>query len=303
MTAVSGQTRLFGIFGDPVGHTLSPTIHNAAFDALHLPYLYVPFRVSPQFLSASVAAILPLGIRGINITIPHKETVLAHLDHVTEEASAIGAVNTIEVVSGRLIGHNTDGKGFMRSLSESGVSPMGWRVILLGAGGAARAVAVSLIGAGVSEVIIMARTRDRADKLADTLSALSQGASVSVLTSTHMLPEKQGYPTLLINATPLGMKDDDPLPFPATSIEPHWVVADIVYSTGETPLLMAAKRMGARTVPGTGMLLHQAAITFEIWTGRPAPLEAMRSAASSWCDTHKGVSENRHERRETEGHL
>lgn len=277
---ITGKTGIFGIFGNPIAHTLSPVMHNAAFRALGLPYRYLPFQVHPENLKRAVDAIIPLGIRGVNVTIPHKEAVMPFLDSIDSEAQKIGAVNTIVSASNRLIGHNTDGRGFLASLFEMDVDPSGKRVILIGAGGAARGVAIALAAAGVSEVILIARTPSRGKELADRLTVLSPRLKISVFGTDFEKESSFNHdrPTLLINTTPLGMKENDPLPFSASLLNPAWVVADLIYRPYETPLLSAAKKIGAKTVPGMGMLLHQGALAFEIWTKEKPPLQIMRAA-------------------------
>lgn len=278
--SITGKTRIFGIFGDPIAHTLSPVMQNAAFEALGLPCQYLPFQVHTENLKKALEAILPLGIQGVNVTIPHKEAVIPFLDSVEAEAEKIGAVNTIETASNRLIGHNTDGKGFLASLSEMNIDPSGRRVILIGAGGAARGVAIALLSAGISEIILMTRTVERGKILANRLGSLSPRLKVSVrgMGLEKESPLKPDRSTLLINSTPLGMKENDPLPFPSELLDPNWIVADLIYRPDETPLLLAAKKTGAKTIPGLGMLLHQGALAFEIWTKEKAPLQVMRDA-------------------------
>lgn len=277
---ITGKTRIYGIFGDPIAHTLSPAMQNAAFEAMGLPCRYLPFQVQPENLKKAIEAIIPLGIQGVNVTIPHKEAVIPFLDSVEAEAKRIGAVNTIETASGRLIGHNTDGKGFLASLSEMNVDLSGRRVILIGAGGAARGVAVTLLSAGISEIILMTRTAERGKLLADRLGSLSSRLKVSVrgMGLEGESPLGADRSTLLINSTPLGMKENDPLPFPSAWIDPEWIVADLIYRPDVTPLLSAAKKAGAKTISGLGMLLHQGALAFEIWTKEKAPLRVMRDA-------------------------
>lgn len=277
---ITGKTKVFGIFGFPVGHSLSPWMQNAAFEARRLPYRYLPFEVPPDGLERAVRAILPLGIKGINVTIPHKETIIPFLDRLTPEAEKSGAVNTVEVASGALIGHNTDGKGFVASLLEKKVDPAGKRVLLLGAGGAARGVAVALTEAGAEEIILINRTPARAKNLADRLTSLHPRLKTSLLGADFKKSDLDsgGKPVLLVNATPLGRGKRDPLPFPEPFLDSSWTVADLIYRPDETPLLLAAKRRGAKTIPGIGMLLHQGAFSFEIWTGEKAPIEEMREA-------------------------
>lgn len=277
---ITGQTKIFGIFGHPVAHTLSPLMHNAAFDALALPYRYLPFEVHPDRLEGAIKGILPLGILGLNVTIPHKEAVLPFLDQVDEEAKKIGAVNTIEIASGRLIGRNTDGRGFLESLREGEVDLSGRRVILLGAGGAAKAVAVVLAEQPIAEMVIMARTRARGKALADRVTAVAPRLKTSIIGVDFGpgFPADSDRPTLLVNTTPLGMKQEDSSPFPPHLLDPRWSVADLIYRPEETPLLVAAKKVGATVIPGLGMLLYQGALAFEIWTKQKAPLSKMRQA-------------------------
>lgn len=276
---ITGKTRIFGIFGDPVSHSLSPLMHNAAFDALSLPCRYLPFNVSTEGLERAARGILPLGIKGINVTIPHKEAIIPFLDQLSLGAQKSGAVNTIEVSAGALIGHNTDGSGFVASLLDSGVDPPGKNVILLGAGGAARGVAVGLLENGVRNITLINRHLKRAEALAEQLISITPDLKIRLLESDF----KGGFPqieppVLLINATPLGMQKSDSLPFPEAFIDPLWTVADLIYRPFETPFLIAARKRGAKVIPGIGMLLHQGALSFEIWTKMKAPIEAMRAA-------------------------
>jgi len=274
----SGETKVFGIFGKPVRHSLSPQMHHAAFEALNLPHVYLPFEIHSDQLEQAVLSMRVLGLEGINITIPHKEKVMPYLDAIDPEAEKIGAVNTIKNNDGRLIGFNTDGRGFVASLREAGVDPSGRAVVLLGAGGAAKGVAIALLEAGIAEVHILARRAVAAETLATHLKRISP---TSKITAAAYSPEKEvslrtECPILLINSTPLGMSAKDPLPFSTTQIMPHWVVSDLIYRPYETPLLIAAKKKGAKIVPGLGMLLHQGALAFEIWTGLSAPIDRMR---------------------------
>lgn len=277
---ITGQTKIFGIFGYPVTHTLSPIMHNAAFDAVGLPYRYLPFEVRPDQLQEAIKGIVPLGIRGLNVTIPHKETIVPFLDRIDEEAERIGAVNTIEIDSGRLIGHNTDGRGFLASLREMNIDCSGKRVLLLGAGGAAKAVAAILARQPISEMMIIARTPARGKELIDRLASISPRLKTSLwgVNFGSDFPADPGRPTLLVNTTPLGMNERDPLPFPIHFIDPRWSVADLIYRPAETALLAGAKKNGAAVIPGLGMLLHQGALAFEIWTRQKAPLLVMREA-------------------------
>ena len=275
----SGRTQIFGIFGYPVRHTLSPQMHHAAFEALGLQNAYLPFEVHPDQLKKAVESIVPLGIRGVNVTIPHKKNVIPFLDQIDPEAKKMGAVNTIKNEAGRLIGFNTDGRGFVASLREAGVDPAGMTVLLIGAGGAARGLSVALLDAGVSEMHILARRAEAGLRLAEHLKSFSPGFKISSQGfDVRNQIVKGNTPVLLINTTPLGMGTEDPLPFPLSQIGATWVIADLIYRPYETPLLTEAKKIGALTVPGLGMLLHQGALAFEIWTGHLPPIEIMRQA-------------------------
>jgi shikimate dehydrogenase len=274
---ISGKTKIYGIFGYPVEHTFSPGMHNAAFKKLGMDACYVPFSVHPAGLRAAVKAVLPLGLRGLNITVPHKEKVIAWLDELSEEARLIGAVNTVEVREGRLIGHNTDGRGFIRSLRDgAGFDPRGTTVLVAGAGGAARAVCFCLALAKAERIVFHDVDAAKAAKLARDIRKKT-GVSAEAV-SSHGLAAAAREARCLINATPLGLKKDDPLPLGRELILPHHLVCDLVYNPPETGLLKAAKDRGARRLPGIGMLLFQGVIAFEIWTAAKAPVAVMKSA-------------------------
>ena len=288
---------VFGILGYPIAHTLSPAMHNAAFRALDMPGVYLPFEVHPDPLKEAVGAVRALGIRGMNVTRPHKEAVIPYLDRLSVEARKIGAVNTIEVARGTLVGHNTDGMGFLKSLADAGVDPAGIRVILLGAGGAARGVAVSLLSQKISELIILSRSGKRGHSLMATLNSLGQKRGTSSRTKISLYPfttmrDFGDDATLLVNTTPLGMRKQDPVPYPLRLLHKTWIVADLIYAPLRTPLLSAAERIGAKPVSGIGMLIHQAAIAFNIWTKKEAPIEAMRQAVGKSQVVPEIVDEN-----------
>ncbi len=272
------KTKLFGIFGFPIGHTLSPVIHNAAFRSLNLPHQYLPFEVHPNRLKEAVSGVSALGIYGVNVTRPHKETIIPYLSRLTKNAQKIGAVNTVEVVKGQLVGHNTDGEGFLQSLLTAKVDPADHSVILLGAGGAARAVAVSLLGKKIKTLTIIARSSERGNALVNDLSLLSSRKIKIMLHPFDSKPVFSNEPVLMINTTPLGMKQSDPLPYSPTAFGPEWILADLIYIPYKTPLLLAAEKMGLKIVPGLGMLLYQAALAFEIWTKQKAPVNVMKKA-------------------------
>ncbi|HPZ44289.1 MAG TPA: shikimate dehydrogenase [Bacillota bacterium] len=283
-SGISSRTKVCGILGYPLEHTLSPAMHNAAFEAKGLDFVYLPFPIEADRLQQAVAAVKSLGLVGVNVTIPHKEAVLPLLDELSEEARLIGAVNTIVNQSGRLYGDNTDGRGFLCSLRKTaGFLPSGKTVLLLGAGGAARAVAVALALAGARKIILANRSKLRAEELAAHLSSRI-GTNTEVLT----WPEPEGLlpgealqaADFVVQATSLGMYPGcaQTVPLPFNLFRPGQVACDLVYNPVQTEFLRQAREAGATTVDGLGMLLYQGALAFELWTGQAAPLEAMKKA-------------------------
>ena len=275
---ISGTTRVLGVIGDPVAHTASPAMHNAALRALDLDYVYAAFRVDPAALSEALAGMRALGMVGLNVTVPHKQAVMAHLDEISAEAQSIGAVNTIANRDGRLVGYNTDAFGIVQSLkADGGLDPLPPKVVLLGAGGAARAVLYALLARDeVEEVLLLNRTVEKAAALAGDLDSAGK-VRVGSLAETGPI----GDAGLLINATALGMQPRDdvsPLADPSCLHE-HMLVADIVYNPPETVLMRQAAAAGASAINGLGMLAWQGARSFEIWTGVEPPVEAMIAAA------------------------
>jgi len=274
---ISGATKMYGILGYPVEHTFSPGMHNAAFTKLGMDACYIPFAVHPEKLESAVKAIMPLGLCGVNVTVPHKEKVLAYLDDLSEEARLIGAVNTIEVRDGILIGHNTDGRGFLRSLREDAhFNPKGKTVLFIGSGGAARSIGFSLALAGAKKIVFRDVDVKKADALAHDIH-VKTGATVETIPG-DLVAAYAGEADCLINATPLGLKKNDPMPISKDVITKKHLVCDLVYNPPDTVLLKAAKRQGAKQLSGIGMLLYQGVIAFETWTGKKAPVLVMKSA-------------------------
>lgn len=266
---ISGKTKVIGIFGYPVEHTLSPAMHNAAFDVLALDCCYVPFLVHPDYLADAVRAIKAMNIRGVNITVPHKEKVIALLDEVDEEASFIGAVNTVVNTEGKLKGYNTDGRGFMQSVLEHDITLEGKDILIVGAGGASRAIGYHLCQKAGS-LSLYGRTKEKAKKLVNDLSRVRNNVSLSEEISD------MGKFHIIVNATPLGLNEADPLPFNINQLNKDQVVCDLIYK--KTHLLKEAAKKGCITLDGLGMLLWQGVFAFEIWTGIRPPVEIMRSA-------------------------
>ena len=269
--------QILGIFGDPIGHSISPLMHITAADYHSLKYTYLPFRVKSDQLPAATEGLKALGIKGINITIPHKQAIMALVDEVTPEARLIGALNTIVNREGRLIGYNTDGPGFVASLKqEAGVDLRGKKVLLLGAGGAARAIAVHMVLEEVESLIIANRTLEKAWQLSSYIRERLDFSSQVVSVEGEELRGLLVQMDLIINATSVGMRTNDLPLFDYRNLELHHMVCDIVYRPLETPLLRAARERGAKTLDGLGMLIHQGAMAFEIWTGYPMPVELVR---------------------------
>lgn len=265
---VSGKTKITGIFGYPIEHTLSPVMHNTAFKELGLDNCYIPFLVRPEDLTYAVQSVKALNMLGVNVTVPHKENVIPLLDKIDKEAAFIGAVNTITNVDGILTGHNTDGRGFMSSLKEEGVSVEGKDVLIVGTGGACRAISYYL-SEKASKLSLFDIDRPKAEKLANDLKEIRN--------NIHLLDRIQdtSKSDIIINATPLGMKPDDPLPIDTDQIRSGMIVYDLVYKN--TALLQEASPKGAKVINGSGMLLWQAVLAFELWTGVRPPVDLMRS--------------------------
>lgn len=266
---ITGRTKIVGLFGYPVEHTLSPAMHNAVFEALGLDYCYVAFSVHPDQLESAVKAIRALNLCGINVTIPHKEKVIPLLDEIDEEASFIGAVNTIVNSDGRLIGYNTDGKGFMKSLSESGISVENKDVLIIGAGGASRAISYYL-SEKAERLFLYDIDKDKAERLTRDLKNIRNNvANIKDITSTERFH-------LIINATPLGWRKEDPLPLDTGQLKSHQIVCDLIYK--KTRLLEDASKKRCVIMNGLGMLLWQGVLAFELWTGKKPPVDIMRNA-------------------------
>jgi shikimate dehydrogenase len=282
MTTISGTTRLTGIIGWPVAHSLSPALHNAAYAALGLDMVYVALPVRPQNVGAAVGGLAALGFRGVNVTMPHKAAVLPHLDTASDDARLIAAVNTIVVDDdGALAGHNTDVGGFVAALREVVPETLdGADVLLVGAGGAARAAALGLARLGVARCTVAVRRPAQGEELARMVAPAAPRLRFTVVALDELDGTAVRGADMVVNATPLGM--DESLKVPGVlvdNIRRDHIVYDVVYGQRPTTPLARARAEGARTIDGSAMLAWQAALAFELWTGRAAPLEVMRSAA------------------------
>ena len=276
--AVRDRIRWVGIIGYPISHSLSPIMQNAAFEALGLEYCYIPLEVKPAGLRSAVGALRRLGFRGFNVTVPHKQRIIPMLDVLSPEARFIGAVNTVVIQKGRLTGYNTDGRGFMRALNEmAGFSVQGKRALVLGAGGAARAVAYQLAREGAAEVIVANRSLDRVRGLIRDLRESVPRSDATILPwKLSSLKIGAARADLVVNATSVGMRASDPSLLPGYAFRRGQVVYDLVYRPAVTPLMRQAMMAGAHAINGLGMLVHQGALSFELWTARKPSVELMR---------------------------
>jgi shikimate dehydrogenase len=265
----SGETRLAGVIGTPIRHSLSPAIFNAAFAAAGLDWTYVAFEVAAGDAARALDGMRALGIAGLSVTMPHKEDVAAAVDRLTPEAGALRAVNCVVPTDEGLLGANTDGAGFLDAVREElDLDVRGRRVVVLGAGGAARAIVLALAGAGAADVAVVNRTPARAEAAAALAGPAGRVAGVEAVRDAEVV----------VNATSIGM-GDGACPVDPALLKAGQVVADIVYHPSPTPLVAAATAGGLAAVNGLGMLVHQAAHAFRLWTGLDAPVDAMRSAA------------------------
>lgn len=269
---ITGQTKITGLFGDPVQYSLSPAMHNAAFKHLQLPYVYLPFPVDKSKLAAAVEAVRALKITGVNVTVPHKEAVIPYLDRLDRSAERCGAVNTIVNRDGVLTGYNTDGQGFIDALDEAGFTPAGKKVVILGAGGAARAVAAALIDQGAAEIMLINRTLQKAAALADFL-----GPQASY---RQLIPHSKvevAAVDLVVNTLSIPFRQEDQWLLDLTDARGA-LFYDLRYGKMPSDFLVLADELNSPRLDGLGMLLHQGARAFTLFTGQAAPVEVMRAA-------------------------
>ncbi|MGI5916546.1 MAG: shikimate dehydrogenase [Anaerolineae bacterium] len=279
---IYGHTQVAGVIGWPIAHSVSPPMHNAAFRALGLDWCYVPYAVPPERLTQAVAGFRGLGLRGLNATVPHKQALLALVDELTPAARAIGAVNTLRMVHDILVGHNTDAAGFIRALREAGFEPEGCRALVLGAGGAARAVVYALAEQD-ARITVLNRTVERAQSLAADMAGIAREPLDAAALDADTLADLALEATLIVNATSLGMHPaTENSPWPEEVPYPTGAFCyDLIYNPRETRLMRRAREVGARAVDGLGMLIHQGAEAFEWWTGVAAPIHVMRAACEA----------------------
>lgn len=282
---ITAKTQMVGVIGWPVSHSVSPAMHNAAFAALGLDWCYLPLPVPVEphtRIGEAVRGLLALGLRGANVTVPHKQAVLDHLDWLTPAAQAIGAVNTIRVeADGQLSGDNTDARGFIADLHEHGVELAGKRALVVGAGGSARAIVYGLAEAGCQSLAIFNRTAEKAHDLAMDIRTVFPFCRFSGHPGFDDLAVMASEADLVVNCTSLGMTPNvDGLPWlEEVAFRPEQTVYDLVYNPPQTRLLHKATADGAHAINGLGMLIWQGALAFERWTGQMPPVDVMRGAA------------------------
>jgi shikimate dehydrogenase len=278
---LTGHTHIVGVIGDPVEHSRSPQMHNAAFAKAGLDYVYVPFHVRPDDLADAIAGFKAINVVGINVTLPHKQAVIRSVTSISREAELIGAVNTLTFVEGNIYGDNTDAPGVLKALEEDGNmsgSPVGENVVVLGAGGAARAVVVALALRGVTSITIANRTVEKAVSLAKEMDRKTGISMQGMGLTDERLPLAVRESKLLVNTATTSMDVTQPLLIAAAWLQPNTIVYDIVYTPPVTPLMQAATERGCQTLGGIGMLVHQGAIAFEKWTGVTPCTQTMRQA-------------------------
>ena len=274
---IDGKTKLVGIIGWPIEHTFSPNFHNAAFMEAGLDWVYLPLSVLPNDLKAAVDGLKAMGFMGFNVTMPHKKIVIEYLDGLSDEAALADAVNTVKREGDRLIGHNTDGRGFIESLKmDADFIPEGKDALIIGAGGAARSVAISLAMSRISSLTVVNRTLKRAETLTALIRDNFPECEVKVLSQNdEKIVSAKKSSQLIVNATSTGMRDNPGLPIDMDSIGTGHLVYDLIYDPVETDFLKRASELGAKTINGIKMLLYQGMIAWEIWTGKKPPADKM----------------------------
>jgi len=291
MAVVDVETKLVGLLGNPLGHSFSPAMHNKAFETLGLNYFYLPIEVTEEDLPTVAAGIAKMNFAGYNVTIPHKIRIMDCLDALDPLARAIGAVNTVVLESGRATGYNTDGEGFVRSLeAESGMAVEGKCHFILGCGGAARAIAMTLAFKGAPKIFLCNRTEQKAHDLAAEINARVSPCGEVVPMESVRIADALRQADVMINTTSVGMHPRaDRCPLVADLIPAGLVVSDIVYNPAQTKLLQMAEAKGCQTIPGLGMLVYQGAEGFRRWTGEEPPIGVMFDSIRSQTDPKTAI--------------
>lgn len=285
---VTGHTKIIGVIGSPISHSRSPQMHNAAISKAGIDYVYIPFHVEPEAIEDALIGFKALNVIGINVTIPHKQAVIPYLTSISREAELIGAVNTLTFENGDIHGENTDALGFLKAMDDVGAAnPKGEKVVVIGAGGSARAVVVALALAGAEKITIANRTVSRATTLADELSqkiinqddnSCDRTQFIGIGLKDKRLQDAVTECALIVNTASSSMDNTQPLLINKDWLNSYTTVYDIVYTPPMTSLLLAAADKGCTIVGGIGMLVHQGAIAFERWTGVQPCVDTMRTA-------------------------
>jgi shikimate dehydrogenase len=283
MPSIDANTKVCALFGHPVGHSLSPAMHNGAFEALGLPYVYVAHDVQPGCVARALDGVRVMGYRGLSVTIPHKVEAMRGVDRVDATAQGIGCINTVVNENGQLVGYNSDGRGALNALCDAGADPLGKRVLMLGSGGAARAIAMTLVVESPPERLdILGVQPDELERLVADARQYGKSAVEGGALNDHSLGDHLVAADLLLHCSPIGMHphEDASLVRPEL-LRPELAVFDAVYNPRRTKLLKDAKAAGCLTIEGIEMFLGQAYVQFELWTGHPAPRKVMRQVVEA----------------------
>lgn len=275
---ITGTTKLVGIIGDPVDGSLSPVMHNAAFDSLEMDWAYFAFRVPAGMAEAAITAVRTIGIAGLNVTMPLKAEVIPYLDYIDPTAALIRSVNTIVNKNDRLEGYSTDGEGFIGSLNDDGIDIMRKNVLLIGAGGAARSITASIAKAGASDISVICRNDSAGAEIARIAQVVSSRITSNCFAFDELKKEDLAAADLIVNATPLGKQNLEGLTLLVDGLNPNTAVADLSTVPRLSAFLVAAQERGCPVISGLGMLVHQGSLSFKLWTGVDAPLDVMRNA-------------------------
>ncbi|MCM8777032.1 MAG: shikimate dehydrogenase [Candidatus Omnitrophica bacterium] len=279
---ITGTTKITGVFGYPVKHSLSPVFQNAAFQYLDLDYIYIPIEVTPENIRKAIEGIRAMNFVGVNVTIPHKKNVIPYIDEIDREAEILGVVNTLVNRAGKIKGYSTDGCGFILSIKETGISLEDKTVFLLGAGGSAYAIAGAMAKEHIRKIYICNRTEERAVMLKEHLSEKFNFKNSSVVPFEEKNTEKYWKDIdILINTTSVGMKEEDPLLIDKKFIKSLKLVYDLIYNR-KTELIKIAEKTGVQSLDGLSMLIYQGAVSFELWTGIKAPVDVMKRSVHKY---------------------
>jgi len=279
ISRIRGTTKLISLLGDPVKHSLSPLMHNTAFEAMNLDYVYLAFPIKEGLIKEGLDAMKTLDAAGFNLTMPHKQSVVDFLDEVTEEAALIGSVNTVKNIDGKLVGYNTDGKGFVKSLEEKRVEYKDKKIVLIGAGGAARAVATQLAYDGAGEIVVFNRTIGAASQIVDNINKnISTCKGKALKLNEEELINEVKDASILVNCTSVGMEPgiNESVISSNKVFYGDLFVADIIYDPAKTKFLKMAEEAGCKYMNGLMMLIWQGAIAFNIWTGKDMPVDLIK---------------------------